>query len=257
MLKNIKSPYFIRLIFSFADEVQKLKLVRYNKSIQKNLDISIINYKFFSGRYIIYESNGMGKEYNGYDGDLIFEGEYKNGERNGKGKEYDCFDNLIYEGEYLNGKRNGKGNGKNIDYDYFGELRFEGEYLNGKEWIGISYDDDGNIKYELNNSINGKGKEYHDNGKLQFEGQYLNGKRNGKGKEYDDKGKLLFEGEYKNNLKWNGIGYDPFGNIIYELKNGIGLIKEYNKIFDELEFEGEYLNGKRNGKGKEYYFNKY
>ena len=129
MLKNIKSSYFIRLIFTFVDESQKLKLVKYNKSIQKNLNISIINYKSFRGRYIIYESNGIEKEYNGYYDILIFEGEYKNGERNGKGKGYDWFNgNLIFEGEYLNGKRNGKGK------EYWNDiLKFEGEYLNGKK----------------------------------------------------------------------------------------------------------------------------
>ena len=74
MLQKFKSSYFIKLIYIFVEEVQKLRLVRYNKSIQKNLDISIINYKFFSGRYIIYESNGFGKEYYGYDDTLIFEG---------------------------------------------------------------------------------------------------------------------------------------------------------------------------------------
>jgi len=88
MLQNIKSSYFIKLIYTFIEDVQKLKLVRYNKCIQKNLDISIINYKHFKGRYIIYESNGIGKVYNGYDDNLEFEGEYLNGERNGKGKEY-------------------------------------------------------------------------------------------------------------------------------------------------------------------------
>ena len=33
-----------------------------------------------------------------------------------------------------------------------------------------------------------------------------------------------------------------------------GKVKEYND-YNELTFEGEYLNGKRNGKGKEYYGN--
>ena len=43
------------------------------------------------------------------------------------------------------------------------------------------------------------------------------------------------------------------GNSIYELIKGTGKIKEYNED-GELEFEGEYLNGKRwNGKGKDYY----
>ena len=83
MFQNIKSSYFIKLIFTFVEEVQKLKLVRYNKSIQRNLDISIINYKFFKGNYIIYESKKIGKEYRWYDDTLIFEGEYLNGKRNG------------------------------------------------------------------------------------------------------------------------------------------------------------------------------
>ena len=37
------------------------------------------------------------------------------------------------------------------------------------------------------------------------------------------------------------------------LKNGNG--KEYILNTNALLFEGEYLNGKRNGKGKEYYKN--
>ena len=151
MLKNIKSSYFIKLLYTFVEEAQKLKLIRYNKSIQKNLDISIINYKLFKD--IIYESNGIGKEYKGNDDTLIYEGEYLNGKRNGKGKEYYGYDEaLIFEGEYKNRKRNGKGK----EYDEYNcKLKFEGEYLNNKEWIGTGYDENGNIKYKLNNDKNG------------------------------------------------------------------------------------------------------
>ena len=39
--------------------------------------------------------------------------------------------------------------------------------------------------------------------------------------------------------------------IIYELKEGKGYINEYYD--DKLLFEGEYLNGIKNGKGREYY----
>ena len=77
----------------------------------------------------------------------------------------------------------------------------------------------------------------------------MNWKRNGKGKEYY-KDNLKFEGEYLNDLQWNGKGYDPSNNLIYELKDGKGLVKEYNYDYDFLVFEGEYLNGKRNGKEK-------
>ena len=64
---------------------------------------------------------------------------------------------------------------------------------------------------------------------------------------------MEYEGEFLYNKKWNGKGYDKYGNIIYELKNGNGKVREYDINNDKLKFEGEYLNGKRNGKGKEYY----
>ncbi len=108
MLKNIKSSYFNSIIFSYIDERQKLKIIKCNKNLQKNMNISIINYKFFSGKYIIYESNGIRKEYDGYDDTLIFEGEYLNGERNGKGKEYYGEGKLKFDVKYLIGKINGK-----------------------------------------------------------------------------------------------------------------------------------------------------
>ncbi len=62
MLKNIISTYFNSILFSYIDEKQKLKIVKYNKNLQKNINIDIINYKLFSGKYIIYESKGYGKE---------------------------------------------------------------------------------------------------------------------------------------------------------------------------------------------------
>ena len=126
MIKNVKSSYILRIIFSFMNEKQKLKLIKYNKSLQETMDIKLINYKIMSEKYIIYEQNGKGKEIN-YYGELLYEGEYLNGERNGKGKEYNDKGNLKFEGEYLNGKRNGKGK----EYYDKGNLKFEGEYLNG------------------------------------------------------------------------------------------------------------------------------
>ena len=105
MLKKVKSSYFIRIIFSFIYEKQKLKLIKYNKSFQKNMNISLINYKILSKRYIVNGENGKVKEYMGYNYALKFEEEYSNGERNGKGREYDYKGKLKFEGEYLNGKR--------------------------------------------------------------------------------------------------------------------------------------------------------
>jgi len=226
LLKNVKSKYIVNIFFSFINERIKLKIVKHNKHLQDIINIKLINYEFLSGRYIIYDNNGIVKEYYGNNDYLIFEGEYLNGLRNGKGKEY----------------------------NYEGKLKFEGEYLNGNKWNGKGYDGSNNVVYELKN---GKGyvKEYYSDGILSFEGEYLNGLRNGKGKEYNYEGILEFEGEYFNENKWNGKGYEGFGenNIVYELKNGKGYIKEYNSGI--LSFEGEYLYGERNGKGKEYDYN--
>ena len=127
---------------------------------------------------------------------------------------------IIYESN-----KKGKQYDGNEDY-----LEFDGEYLNGKR--------------------NGKGKEYNYDGNLIFEGEYLNGKRKGKGKEYYKDNKIKFEGEYFNGLRWNGKGYDSNNNIVYELKNGKGYVKEYSE--EKLIFEGAYLNGQINGKCKKY-----
>jgi antitoxin component YwqK of YwqJK toxin-antitoxin module len=95
----------------------------------------------------------------------------------------------------------------------------------------------------------------------------LNGERNGKGKEYFIDSNIIFEGEYLNGKRWNGKGYDKNRKIIFEIKNGNGKVKEFGTYYKNLivdindktdnilyylKFEGEYLNGLKNGKGKEY-----
>ena len=160
------------------------------------------------------------KEGKGYIKTNFFEGEYLNGERNGKGKIYDN-GQIKFEGEFLNGQKNGKGK-----YFSDGILLFEGEYRNGKK--------------------HGECKEYYyeetkDN--LRFEGEYINDHKK-KGKFYFLHNKLEFEGEYLYDKKWNGKGYDENGNIIYELINGNGKVKEYGD-YGYLKFEGDYLNGER------------
>ena len=270
LFKDIKSVYFIKVIFSYLKDEIKLNIIKYNKDLQNIIDIKLFNYQFFSEKYVIIEPNGIGKVYSALSDSLIYEGGYSNGKRNGKGKVFGYKGILVFEGEYLNGKRNGKGK----EYYDNNQILFEGEYKNGLRWNGKGYDNKNNIAYELNNG-NGKVKEYDNGGKLIFEGEYLNGlmhgfgktyfldelryegeflkgKKNGIGKEYngDNKG-LIFEGEFKNGLKWNGKGYDGLNNIVYELKNGKGYVKYYlwnGKLF----YECEYINGLRNGKGKEY-----
>ena len=257
MLEKIKTNYIIKKPLSLLLVNKKLKLIKYNKSLQKKLDITLNDYKEYSGRYIIYESKTRGKEYNKF-GILIFEGDYINGEKNGYGAEY--YENeLIFQGEYLRGhKIKGKEYEKYANY----ELVFEGKYLNDQRWEGMGKEI---IHYEIND----KG----DKEMIRYEGEYKYGGKNGKGKEYyeyyesyydhDNMGQLeykfiknvlLFEGEYLYGNRYKGKEYDLDGLLTYEGEfkygerlNGKG--KEYKD--DELVFEGEYKGGERwNGKGK-------
>ena len=130
MFENIKSIYFLKLIFQNFKQKRILELVKYNKNIQNKLDININSYKAFAGRYFIGDKNGKGKEYD-LNHNLIFEGEYSNGKRNGYGKEYYKTGKLIFSGEYLNGKR---WKGKVTEYIENNRIIFIGYYKNGEKW---------------------------------------------------------------------------------------------------------------------------
>ena len=262
---NIKYKNIIQKLFSYIYEDRKLKLVIYNKTIQNIININLLNYIFMSGKYVIYGSNGLAKEYDVYNDNLIFEGGYLNRKRNGKGKEYDSDGEIKFTGEYLNGKRNGKGN----EY-YKNTILFSGEYLKGRKWNGKGYSKNGNIIYELKNG-NGFVEEYNGEDERLFRGYYKKGLKNGKGKIYDTKYKyVIFDGEFYNGHRWNGKILDLNGNIFCELKNGKGSINDYIegrfingelngkiKIYDnngKISTEGEYLNGRKHGKIKDYYY---
>ena len=105
MLKNIRSSYFVINIFLYLEERLKLQIIKINKNIQDKLNISILNYKLLSKKYIKFDSNNIIKEYNINNDSLIFEGEYLNGKRTGKGKEYYNDGRLMYEGEFFNDEK--------------------------------------------------------------------------------------------------------------------------------------------------------
>ena len=130
--------------------------------------------------------------------ELLFEGVYLNGEKHGKFKNYKN-KQLIFEGNYLYNEKNGKGK----LYNEFGKIIYEGEYLFNKKWKGKEY-----IYFSDRKDI------------LKAEYEIFNKKRNGKAIKYFKNGKIKFEGEYLNDRKWNGKRYDPFGEIVYEIKNG-------------------------------------
>ena len=202
------------------------------KEIMKYDNNNSIGYEFeYTGDYLNGEKFGIAEEHC-VQTNLTYKGEFFNGIKSGKGKEY-YNDNLIFEGEFLyNNRRKGESYIK-------GKLEYKGEYLFNKKWNGIGYDSKGKKVYEIING-NGKVKEYSPSGILIFDGEYKNGKK--------------LKGKYRDGKKWNGIGYDSKKNkkIKYELHNGNGYIYEYDNYLTRLTFEGEYINGEMNGKGKEY-----
>ena len=292
LIEAVKSKYNTKEIFSYLGQFLKLKLIKYNKKYQNLFGINIENYKKVSKKIRIMSKKGFCKEYTIDGNKLIFEGEYKNCKKNGKAKEYYESGEISFIGTYLNGKRHGKGieyhyngkikfkgeysNGYKIEgklYNYYDRLYFE-LTRNGQ---GKEYNDYGKLIFEgqfKNEMRNGKGKEYYENGELKIEGEYKDDLLNGNVKEYNNKGKLIFDGEYKNGNKWKGKAdeEDEYFNVLstgyfkgeyLEGKKWNGKAKEYKKIFDDrpgrfsskniLIFEGEYINGKRKGKGEKYH----
>ena len=61
LLEKIEIVYFSRILFSHLEEKIKLKLIKYNKKLQNIMYIKLINYKFYSGKYVIYENEIIGK----------------------------------------------------------------------------------------------------------------------------------------------------------------------------------------------------
>jgi len=50
-LNNLKSDYFIRKFFEYISKRRALKTIKYNKNIQKRINININNYKDYSEKY--------------------------------------------------------------------------------------------------------------------------------------------------------------------------------------------------------------
>ena len=283
MLKNIKSEFFIKRLFSFLINTRRFDIIKYNKQFQTQLGLDIKHYKILSKVYIIYESKNFGKEYLGTDGTLLNEGEYLNGKRNGKGIEYDG--EFRYEGEFKNGKKNGLGKiykmkhlvfegefkdgkkngyGKTYELDKISE---EGEFLDNELYKGKTYDHQGNVKYEIDeNGIrlissygdlsqceyldckkNGRGKRFNSDGKLIFEGEFLKGKKNGEGIEYFHENNLLYKGKYLNDQRHGKGKICTFdGKTMMEGEYLYG--RQWNtKFYDK---EGNIIFELKNGKGK-------
>ena len=245
---------------------------QYSKDGKTIFEGIFYNDKPFEGKTIIYDKDGkiigeMNILYGESNGpiwikgnDREFEGEDINGSHwNGKIKCFNEKGDIIINGEFQNGCFTGIAKLEN----YKGKL-FENEYKKGKLWslhIINNYKpkkfyfeeiSSSSFKGEYKKGKRWKGKveELYPNKMKEFEGEYDNGERI-KGIEYYEDGLIKFEGEYLNGKYYNGKAYNITGEEVYEIKEGNGLPKEFENY--GYHYEGEYLNGIKNGKGKEYY----
>jgi len=62
-LKDIKSSFIIKKLFTFLYEKQKLLMIIYNKELQKMHLINLEDYKKISGKFKKGGKNGNEKEY--------------------------------------------------------------------------------------------------------------------------------------------------------------------------------------------------
>ena len=268
IISSVKSRYTLKKIFSYIYENQKLSILAHNKKLQRLFNIDIDYYRKISGKILIGDINGEGKEYKLNTDIIIFSGKYLKGKRQGKGEEYYSNGNLKFEGEYSKGKIiKGIGynqigniileinnNGKGKEYYSNGLIQFEGEYINGKRWNGKGYNNKGILEYEIKN---GKGliKEYDYYGKLIYDGEYINGKRYGKGIEYEKRNNNEEPLNEENKGIQKKFSYNHgLKRFEGDFKNGEknGNIKIFNYLTNKLIFEGEYINNEKNGFGKEY-----
>ena len=200
------------------------------KTLGEEFEGEDIDDKHWNGKYKLFNQKG----------EIEVNGEFKNGSFNGIAKTENKEGELI-EVEYKNGKI-WTGNAEDFEKDsfylsglyfekidtYYHTNYFKGEYLKGKRWKG-------------------KGKELYPNGIVEFKGEYDKGERIKGIERYEDR-LIKYEGDYLNGKYYNGKAYNATGEEIYEIKEGNGLPKEFEKY--GYRYEGVYLNGKKMEKAR-------
>ena len=160
---------------------------------------------------------------------------------------YDDNLNIIYIGDFIDFQYNGKGQlYYNKKYNQKEEkIYFEGVFEKDKFIKGTLFSPDGYKVYdgEFCNNIPKEGKNisiYNINGFIDYIGDLLDGKYNGNGKLF------LTRDYYENELIYEG----QFKNGLY---HGFGKGKQFQDKYSEFLYEGNFINGKMEGKGIIYY----
>jgi hypothetical protein len=185
---------------------------------------------------------------NGY----IYKGELKDDKMNGKGK-MTSPSGSVYEGQWKDNKRHGQGKQTFKNEDVFYEGQWKDNKRHGK---GIMKHDDGYI-YDgewKDDKMHGKGKMTSPNGTV-YEGKWIDDKKHDKGKMKYSNGDV-FVGEWKDDEKHKGKMTFQDGDI-YEGEFERNMFHGYGKYSKKIDskkiiyYEGKWINGKKQGKGKE------
>jgi antitoxin component YwqK of YwqJK toxin-antitoxin module len=145
--------------------------------------------------------------------------------------------------EYQGGMEDGMKSGPGEWYHFNGKLKCKGDFLNdGPHGENIAI--------------------YFQNGKANYEGSMREGKKNGIGKLYSILGDLVYDGRWRNDRKEGyGTDYDKdgskkcYGYFVRGYLSGLKNVKFYWPGCDVVEYEGGFVNGKKEGFGKEYFRN--
>jgi len=217
----------------------------------------------FENETFVYKWNKYGNE----GKDEKYEGEINNGEPNGQGVSH-LPKIAKYEGEWKDGKKQGKGTWTFLDGGkYVGEFKDgwqhgQGTFTHplGEKYVGEWKD----------GKIHGQGTWTLSDGQ-KYVGEFKEDKKHGQGTFTYGKGKWegqKYVGEFKDGAPWIGILYDPHGNIIEKIVNGVEVVgkKHFGVLFyrevngefgwykngddvHDRKYVGDIVNGTPNGQG--------
>lgn len=192
-----------------------------------------------------------------YDSGDVYEGETQNGKRHGKGK-YTWADGDTYEGDWKDGKRCDRGKviqyGKSPSGETYMKYSYDGEWLDSKEH-GHGICVEGDFGWEKMDKV--------------FEGEWVNGKRQGRFVWYftNSKGGRYIDFYEDGNLIETCIPYDERIKTVDDAKKfreaekraRISAVKTDFRLAKQLDmnivasvgyYDGDYMNGERNGYGE-------
>lgn len=190
-----------------------------------------------------------------FDDGSIYEGDFLGGKFHGKGVAIRNNGTIRYDGEWRNGRFNGEGVYNYSKGDTQKRLQYKGGFVNGMR-VGkgvLTWEDGSAYEGEFqDNLISGYGIMKWACGAC-YEGRFAKGARNGYGK-YTAENGYCYDGEWKDG-KRDGAGkttYPDGWSAECIWKNDVpytGMAREYAADGKTLVYEGEIVEGKRQGVG--------